>query len=147
MTRGNRFEEILLVEDKGNPLELSINTLRKNGCSNMCITQETKELLGREIHGNAPGKNADILDRSYMLIYTKPNNNGSSKALRINSKLKVIPLLLLVGPRKEIDLITDSLHGVYSCFKQSVNLRGFIKKMRKRPMYWASIDTMLENTR
>jgi hypothetical protein len=147
MMKGNRLEEILLVEDKGNPLELSINTLKDNGCSNMCITQETKELLSRKIHGNGPGKNANILDRSYMLIYTKPNNNRFSKALAINSKLKVIPLLLLVGPRKDIDLITDRLQGVYRCFKQSVNLRGFIKKMRKRPMYWATIDTMLENTR
>jgi len=88
-------------------------------------------------------KNSDL---SYTLVYTKPSStkNNASDLLKINSKLKVIPLLLLVGPSKEMEGIISQLDMEYYCFKEPVNFHKFIEKMKKMPIFWASIDTITD---
>ncbi len=63
---------------------------------------------------NGNEKNEKDSDLSYTLVYTKPSStkNKASDLLKINSKLKVIPLLLLVGPSKEMKGIISDGNGL-----------------------------------
>lgn len=142
--REHRYEEISLVEDKSNLLDLSIKTLCANSHGSMCITKDIKDVLEWKSNWNGSGKNANKSDMSITLIYTRPLNNKNkvSELLDINSELTVIPLLLLVGPTKDMNSINNQLGGAYPCCKQSVDLQKIIKKARKMPVYWAVIRTM-----
>ncbi len=145
--KGNQYEEIFLVEDKSDLLGLSIKTLKDNGQTNICITRESENVFGVASQGEYCGKLGTILDMNFILIYTLPkhNKNADSELLKINSKLEVIPLLLIVGRTKDIDIITGKLIGAHRCFKESVNLRDFIEKIGRMPFYWGLIQTTTPN--
>ncbi len=144
--RGNRYEEILLVEDKNNLLGLTMEILRKNGKGTICITKDGKNALGLEFRGDRNGKSMRISDMSFALMYSRPLSGKRKEAelLEITPKLKVIPLLMLVGSRRDMSVITERADGAYRCTRRAVNLRDFIKKVRKMPIFWASIDTVTD---
>lgn len=137
-------DEILFVEDKNNLLDLSINALLENGHGNIRITKDNQESICSESIKKSQRKTTDSSDLSFALIYVKPRHGKvkTTELLKINSRLKVIPLLLLVGPSKEMSSITNRLNGAFHCFKKPINLQDFMEKIDDFPIFWARIDNI-----
>lgn len=145
--RGNQYEKILLIEDKNNLIEHTLKILIEKGNGNICIASDSEDALEREPNGVLSTETPYTSGTGFALIYTKPplGKEADSDLLEINPDLNVMPLLLLVGPTKEMDNIKRGLHEDYRCFNEPVNLPEFIGKMEGIPMFWASINTTSVN--
>ena len=142
MIRYNQDQEILWVEDENNLMELTLNTLLsiKKGSLHLSTNPvEFREKGSRFWENNLKSINKDL---STAILFTKRKSmDNDNKFLKVNSKIKAIPLLVLTGPSKDMKDIMKELTGNAGCFKERVNFSKFLKKMRAFPMYWASIDT------
>ena len=137
-------EEILFVEDGNNLLDLSLNALFENGHGNIRITKDNQESIYSESIKRNQRKTTDSSDLSFALIYVKPRHGKvkTTELLKINSRLKIIPLLLLMCPSKEMSSITNRLNGAFHCFKKPINLKDFMEKIDDFPIFWAWIDNI-----
>ncbi len=139
-------DEILFVEDINNVLDLSLNTLLEHGHGNIRITNDNQKSIYDESIGKSQRKTTESQDLSFALIYAKPRRGKvkSAEVLKIDSRLKIIPLLLLVGPSKEMSSITNRLNGAFHCFKKPINMRDFMEKIDDFPIFWAWIDNITD---
>jgi hypothetical protein len=142
MMMRNQDEELLLVEDKKNLLEYSINNMIEHGCGNIYISRESEDVIYSMNRENSFGKNVDSSDLSYALIYTKAKKRDriGPDVLQINSRLRVIPLLMIIGPTKDLTGIISQLNGAYRRLEKPQKFGEIIEKVRRIPMLWASID-------
>lgn len=145
--KGEQNEEILMVEDISDLLGHSLNSLIEKGSGNICISKESQKFFLNGSNESDNGETTGTSDLSYALIYTKSfhDKNKVRESIKINSKLRVIPLLLLSGPKKELGTLTSQLDGRCQCFKEQINLKDFIEKIEDMPIFWASINTPTES--
>ena len=135
-------DEMLFVEDGNNLLNLSLSAILANGQGNIRITKDNQKSIYSESIQKSHRENTDSSDLSYALLYVKPKSGkvNTTELLRINSRLKIIPLLLLMGSSKEMSSITNRLNGAFHCFKKQINLKDFMEKIDDFPIFWVWID-------
>ena len=138
--------EILLIEDESDFLEQSLNMLMSSESTQISISSNnetgiSKESLEKGIHDLGV-----FAGRSFALLYSWPTSplEEGQELLEINPYLKIIPLFLISGPKKEMDILTHSLSRTINCFKLSVDLAHFIENVSKTPAFWGLIDSPSE---
>lgn len=136
----HNHKEILLIEDECDFMEQSLNMLMSTGNSMIRMSQDREFdmrqiALEKEPHGLED-------DQCFALLYSwpSPTAEDNQDILEINPDLKIIPLFLISGPKKEMDGLTRGLSGTINCFKLSVDLEDFFKRAKKTPMFWGLID-------
>ena len=140
------FKDIVWIEDESNIMELSLRTILAHGKGRICLTKNPKDGLDNEPILRSNGKDGICSKISTIVMFAKPYPNGNERfdSIEINSEIKAIPRLLLMGPQEDMKSILNEIECKFSCLKQNVNFSDFLDKVREFPMYWAAMDTTRE---
>ena len=138
----NQNKEILWVEDENNLMELTLKTLLSHEKGTICLTKNPREIWEKGPISHKESQESISKDLSIAVLFTKHDaKDNKNDFLNVNPKIEAVPLLMLMGPADDMKNIMTELVGRYGCFKESVNIHDFLKKMKEFPMYWVSIDT------
>jgi two-component system, response regulator len=132
--------EILLVEDDPADAELTLHALRQNRLANRIhVVRDGEEaleyLFGRGAHRDR------ALERSLKLVILDlklPKVDGLEvlRAIKSDSRMKLIPVVILTSSREEKDLVESYRLGVNSYIQKSVDF----EQVREVVNYWLLVN-------
>jgi CheY-like chemotaxis protein len=134
---------ILFAEDNPRDVELTLEALGDHNLANNVIVVrdgvETMEYLRREgkYKLRKPGNPAVLL-----LDIKMPRMDGIEvlRAIRKDSDLKMVPVVMLTSSREEQDLIKSYELGVNAYVVKPVDFKEFIEAVRQLGVFWAVIN-------
>ncbi|WP_116137553.1 response regulator [Trinickia diaoshuihuensis] len=134
---------ILLVEDNPNDIELTMIALERSRIANPVVSVrdgvEALEFLRRE------GQYATRLNENPAVILLDkklPKMDGHEvlKAVRLDEKLKRIPVVMLTSSREEKDLLRSYDLGVNAYVVKPVEFDDFMAAINDLGMFWAVLN-------
>jgi len=137
------LKRILLVEDDPRDLELTMEALSENGLANEVLAvrdgEEALDYLNRRagFASRLAGNPAVIL-----LDLKLPKVDGIEvlRAIRVDDKLKMIPVVVLTSSRQDRDLVETYRLGVNAYVVKPVNFPDFIAAVKQIGLFWAIIN-------
>jgi CheY-like chemotaxis protein len=134
---------ILFAEDNPRDVELTLEALGDhNLANNVIVTRdgvETMDYLRREgkYKQRKPGNPAVLL-----LDIKMPRMDGIEvlRAIRNDSELKMLPVVMLTSSREEQDLIKSYELGVNAYVVKPVDFKDFIEAVKQVGIFWAVIN-------
>ena len=143
MTRVAELKRILLVEDSANDVELTLAALDQHRIANeIVVVRDGAEALdylyARGAHAGRPPGNPGLL----LLDLKMPKVDGLQvlRAIKADSDLKTIPVVMLTSSREERDLVTSYELGVNSYVVKPVDFREFMEAVRQIGIFWAVVN-------
>ena len=137
------LKRILLAEDNGNDVELTLAALAENRLVNEVIVvrdgaQALDYLYCRGDYANRPGENPALL----LLDLKMPRVDGLDVLRQIKSdpKLKTVPVVMLTSSREEQDLIRSYELGVNGYVVKPVDFAEFMDAVRQIGGFWAVVN-------
>jgi CheY-like chemotaxis protein len=134
---------ILFAEDNHRDIELTLEALGDHNLANNVIVVrdgvETMEYLTCEgkYKKRKPGNPAVLL-----LDIKMPRMDGIEvlRAIRNDSKFKMLPVVMLTSSREEQDLIKSYELGVNAYVVKPVDFKEFIEAVKQLGIFWAVIN-------
>jgi CheY-like chemotaxis protein len=134
---------ILFAEDNPRDVELTLEALGDhNLANNVIVTRdgvETMDYLRREgkYKQRKPGNPAVLL-----LDIKMPRMDGIEvlRAIRNDSELKMLPVVMLTSSREDQDLIKSYELGVNAYVVKPVDFKDFIEAVKQVGIFWAVIN-------
>jgi len=136
---------ILFAEDSPKDVELTLEALAEHNLANQVIVVkdgvEAMEYLRRE--GNfklrRPGNPAVL-----MLDIKMPRMDGIEvlRAIRSDTVLKMLPVVILTSSREEQDLIRSYELGVNAYVVKPVDFKEFLEAVKQIGIFWAIINEL-----
>lgn len=140
-----KFKTILLAEDNLNDIELTLEALTEYKLANRVVVVnngvEALEYLRCE------GKFADRMSGNpavILLDIKMPKMDGIQvlEAIRSDSKLRMIPVVILTSSREEQDLIRSYNLGINAYVVKPVAFKDFIEAVKHTGIFWAIINEL-----
>jgi two-component system response regulator len=136
--------EILLVEDNPADLELTLHALRHNHLANRIqVARDGEEALdylyGR---GDYRGRDLERAIKLVLLDLKLPKVDGLEvlRTLKSDSRLRVIPVVILTSSLEEKDLVETYHLGVNSYIQKPVDFEQFREIVNKLSLYWLLVN-------
>ena len=137
------LKNILLAEDNTRDVELTLRALKENNLANQVVVVrdgvETLDYLYmRGKYQTRPKGNPAVL----LLDLKMPKLDGLEvlKAVRADTGLKFIPIVMLTSSREEKDVV-DSYHlGVSAYVVKPVNFGDFVTAVKDLGAFWGVIN-------
>lgn len=137
------FKKILLAEDNPNDIELTLEALIDVNLANRVVVTkdgvETLEYLRCEgaYQGRSDGNPAVIL-----LDIKMPRKDGLEvlAEIRADTKLKMIPVVLLTSSREEQDLMKGYHLGANAYVVKPVDFINFTESIKQIGAFWVLIN-------
>lgn len=140
MSHQGRDLVILLVEDNPRDEELTLRALKKSNILNEVIVardgvEALDYLLGRGSHA---GRNIDELPQVVLLDLKLPKLDGLEvlRAIRNDSRIRLVPVVILTSSVEEQDLVRGYGLGANSYIRKPVDFTQFTEAVRQLGMYW-----------
>ena len=137
------LKRILLVEDNPNDVELTLEALAEHNLANSVVVARDGEealdyLFYRGTFAGRPAGNPVVI----LLDLKLPKVSGHEvlRAIRADSKLKMIPVVILTSSREEQDLIEGYRNGVNAYVVKPVDFSDFLEAMKSLGVFWAVIN-------
>jgi len=137
------LKRILLVEDNGNDVELTLSALTSiNLANSVDVVDDGVEALD---YLNYRGKFSDR-QRCYPVVIILdlklPKISGLEvlKVIREDSALKHIPVVILTSSKEEKDLVAGYELGVNAYVVKPVKYAAFITAIKELGSFWAIIN-------
>ena len=137
------LKRILLVEDNPNDVELTLEALAEHNLANSVVVARDGEealdyLFYRGTFAGRPAGNPVVI----LLDLKLPKVSGHEvlRAIRADSKLRLIPVVLLTSSREEQDLIEGYRNGVNAYVVKPVDFSDFLEAMKSLGVFWAVIN-------
>lgn len=139
----SKLRTILLAEDNPQDVELTIEALLEHNLANQVIVVndgvEALEYLNYE------GKYADRpkADPAVLLLDIKmPRMDGIEvlQSIRMNEKLKKLPIVMLTSSREEPDLKKCYELGVNAYVVKPVDFKDFVDAVKNIGVFWAMLN-------
>ncbi len=134
---------ILFAEDNPRDVELTLEALGDHNLANNVIVVrdgvETMEYLRRE----GKYKQRKTGNPAVLLLDIKmPRMDGIEvlRAIRSDSLLKMLPVVMLTSSREERDLIKSYELGVNAYVVKPVDFKEFIEAVKQLGVFWAVIN-------
>jgi len=134
---------ILLVEDNLNDIELTLAALKQNHLANeVVVTRHGGEALdylyrrGKYRERSAEHPIVVFLD----LKMPKVDGLEVLRAMKIDERLKVIPVVMLTSSREEADLVSSYQCGVNAYVVKPVGFQQFAEAIKQLGMFWAVLN-------
>lgn len=134
---------ILLVEDNPDDVELTIHALKKNNIVNLVeIVRDGQEALdylfytGKYTNSTLPLPGLILLD----LKLPKVDGIEILKNIKVDRKLKLIPVVVLTSSKEERDVIESYNLGVNSYIRKPVDFDQFVETVKQIGFYWLLIN-------
>src|SRR5471032_2679389 len=137
------LKPILLVEDNLNDIELVLNALKRNNLANeVAIARHGGDALDY-LHrrGAFAGREGD--DPIFILLDLKmPKVDGLEvlRQIKVDEKLKLIPVVMLTSSNEESDLVKSYRLGVNAYVVKPVDFTQFVEAIRQLGIFWAVIN-------
>ncbi|MBA4016631.1 MAG: two-component system response regulator [Pirellula sp.] len=139
----NLLKPILLVEDNPKDLELTLVALAKSNLANDVVTardgvEALDYLMRRGNWTERPQGNPAVV----LLDLKLPKLDGIQvlKAIRSDSALQSLPVVILTSSREEQDLINSYRLGVNAYVVKPVGFPDFIEAIQSLGMFWAVLN-------
>ncbi len=141
----DKLKTILLVDDSSKDIELTLEALGEHNLANLVsVAKDGVEALE---YLNCEGKYMQRKPENpavILLDIKMPRMDGIEvlKAIKGNSKLKNIPVVMLTSSREEQDLIKSYELGVNAYVVKPVNFKDFIDAVKNLGIFWALINEL-----
>jgi CheY-like chemotaxis protein len=137
------LKRILLAEDNGNDVELTLAALAENRLVNEVVVvrdgaQALDYLYCRGDYANRPGGNPALL----LLDLKMPRVDGLDvlRQIKGDPKLKTVPVVMLTSSREEQDLVRSYELGVNGYVVKPVDFAEFMDAVRQIGGFWAVVN-------
>lgn len=137
------LKPILLVEDSTNDLELTLIALERSQLANEVIVvrdgaEALDYLFARGQFVDRPRGNPAVV----LLDLKLPKVDGLEvlQAIRADSELKSVPVVMLTSSREEFDLVRSYELGVNAYVVKPVEFREFVAAISDLGIFWAVLN-------
>jgi two-component system response regulator len=136
--------EILLVEDNPNDAELTLRSLKKNNIANnvVVVTDGEEALDFIFARGAYNERKVENVPKMVILDLKLPKVDGLEvlRAMKSDSRTKIIPVVVLTSSKEEKDIIESYRLGVNSYIVKPVDFDKFISCVRDLGLYWLLLN-------
>ncbi len=140
----NAVVEILLVEDNPNDAEMTIRALKKHNLANSLVHVSDGEealdfLFARGAYSARQMQNGP---KMILLDLKLPKIDGLEvlKAVKEDSRTKLIPVVVLTSSTEEKDIIESYKLGVNSYIVKPVDFDKFVQAIKDLGLYWLLLN-------
>jgi len=137
------FINILLVEDNPDDVELTLHALRKNNIANPIeVVRDGQEAIDYLFYTGKYSNSKHSTPGVILLDLKLPKVDGIEILRRIkeDSKLKMIPVVVLTSSKEERDVVDAYNFGVNSYIRKPVDFDQFTETVRTIGYYWLLIN-------
>ena len=135
---------ILLVEDNASDEKLTLLAFKKCGVSNDVVVARDGAAALEYLFGT--GKHADrdasVLPSVVLLDLKLPKVDGLEvlKQIKVDEKLKMIPVVVLTSSHEEKDMVASYKLGVNAYVVKPVDFHEFVNAIKELGVFWAVIN-------
>lgn len=129
--------EILLIEDNPDDAELTIRALKKNNLANNLLHlddgREALDFLFNEMNR---------MPKLILLDLKMPKVDGIEvlHQLKMDDRLKVIPVVVLTSSKEERDIVESYKLGVNAYIVKPVDFEQFVKAVTQVGLFWLILN-------
>ncbi|MCA9581338.1 MAG: response regulator [Myxococcales bacterium] len=141
---------ILLVEDNPMDEELTLRALKKSNIANPVVVahdgvEALDYLFRRGAHADRP---PSALPQVILLDLKLPKLDGLEvlKAIRLDERTKLLPVVILTSSVEEQDLIQGYSLGANSYIRKPVDFVQFSEAVRQLGLYWLVLNKTAPST-
>jgi CheY-like chemotaxis protein len=137
------LKRILLAEDNERDIELVLDALEEHHLANEVVTvREGDEALDYLYQRGQFASRPEGLPVVVLLDLKMPKVDGLEvlRQIKADSKLKVLPVVMMTSSREEQDLIRSYQLGVNSYLVKPVKFDQFVDAVRQLSVYWALMN-------
>lgn len=134
---------ILLVEDNVNDEELTLRALKKSNILNpVVVVRDGAEALDWLFRRGAYANRAEENPQVILLDLKLPKVDGLEvlRAIRTDSRTKLLPVVVLTSSIQEQDVVTSYGLGANSYVRKPVDFNQFVEAVRQLGLYWLVIN-------
>jgi CheY-like chemotaxis protein len=132
-----------MVEDDPRDVELSLTALEDYNLANeVVVVRDGEEALDylayRGKYASRPGGNPAVI----MLDLKLPKVDGLEvlRQVRLDEKLRMIPVVVLTSSHEEKDLVASYTLGVNAYVVKPVDFHQFVNAIKELGVFWAVIN-------
>src|SRR5580698_3991006 len=134
---------ILMVEDDPKDVELSLTALEEYNLANeVVVARDGEEALDYLYYrGNFTMRSSE--NPAVLLLDLKlPKVDGLEvlKQIKVDEKLKMIPVVVLTSSHEEKDMVASYKLGVNAYVVKPVDFHEFVNAIRELGVFWAIIN-------
>jgi CheY-like chemotaxis protein len=134
---------ILIVEDDPNDVELTLTALEEYNLANeVIVTRDGEEALDYlYCRGNFKARSND--NPAVLLLDLKlPKRDGLEvlRQIKLDEKLKLIPVVVLTSSHEEKDVVASYKLGVNAYVVKPVDFHEFVNAVKELGVFWALIN-------
>ena len=134
---------ILLVEDDPKDTELTMTALEEYNLSNeVVVASDGEEALDYLYHRGKFQRRSGENPAVMLLDLKLPKVDGLEvlQAVKADSNLKMIPVVVLTSSREERDLVASYKLGVNAYVVKPVDFHEFVNAIKELGVFWAIIN-------
>lgn len=134
---------ILLVEDNPNDVELTIQALETfNLANDLLVVHDGEEALHYLYRRGQYSNRSEVNPAVVLLDLKLPKISGLEvlKAVKSDSKLKTIPVVVLTSSKQDSDLMESYENGVNAYVVKPIDFQKFCDAIRHVGVFWALIN-------
>ena len=142
--------DILLVEDNPDDVELALHALKKNNIVNRVeVVRDGQEALDYLFYRGKYSNSTHPLPGLILLDLKLPKVDGIEilKDIKVDRKLKLIPVVVLTSSKEERDVIESYNLGVNSYIRKPVDFDQFVETVKQIGFYWLLINEYVTDLR
>jgi len=140
----NNEIEILLVEDNPADLELTLHALRQNRLANLIQVARDGEAALDYLFARGAYRDRALKHRLKLVLLDLklPKVDGLEvlRAIKSDSRMRAIPVVILTASREEKDLVESYHLGVNSYIQKPVDFEKFREIVNKLSFYWLLVN-------
>lgn len=134
---------ILLVEDNPRDEELTLRALQKSRVLNpVVVARDGVEALDYLFCRGAHAGRDGALPQVVLLDLKLPRIDGLEvlRAIRLDERLKLLPVVILTSSVEEQDLVRSYSLGANSYIRKPVDFEQFVEAVRTLGLYWLVLN-------
>ncbi len=140
----NEPVEILLVEDNPSDIKLTMHAFKKCDLADrVFIVNDGEEALEYLFNrGRFKRKNTVRHLKVIFLDLKLPKVDGLEvlRSIKLDEKLKIIPVVIFTSSRQECDIVESFKLGVNSYIVKPIDFDKFITAVSELGLYWAKLN-------
>ena len=140
---------ILLVEDRDDDVELTLEALKESRITNeVVVVRDGGEALDYLfMRGEYADISPDRMPTVILLDIKLPKIDGLEvlKQIRADERTKLFPVVILTSSNEEQDLINSYSLGCNSYIRKPVDFQKFAETVKNLGLYWLLLNETLQN--
>ena len=138
-----KFKRMLLVEDDGRDVELTLDALEESNLANeVDVASDGKEALDYLYYRGRFADRARETPAVVLLDLKMPKVSGIEvlRQIKTDENLKMIPVVVLSSSAEERDVVESYQLGVNAYVVKPVDIQQFLEAIRKLGLFWALVN-------